>query len=290
MSVQWAHLGVDGVLVASSRGAWIQQPGIGGLGILGALGLSGPMSDSQAATEETTRHLLDGAIAAAERGAPNIEEPAMTPRRWAWNLVGQWHCSHYSVELIPHLIERFEATGRPDLAEFARQKLDEERGHDHLALEDLRALGYDAERVVSQMLPARTVTVGLAYARACVESEQPVEFLGYTYALERRVLSLDGDWFKALDAVLPQGVDAASGIRAHATQLDAAHVDEAVAFFAGLPASDRTAIAVGSYRTTQICCAWSPDQIPSDAELEEWFSGFRRQDLMSQSKEKSVEC
>jgi hypothetical protein len=273
MPAQWAHLGADGVLVASSRGAWIQEPGF--VGMLGPLGLVGPMPDSLPATEETTRQLLDGAIAAAERAAPHVQEPPITALRWAWNLVSQWHCAHHSVALLPDLIERFEAGERPDLVQFARQKREEERGHDQFAIDDLQALGYDAEALVRHVPPAPTVTAGLNYARRCVHGDQPVEFLGYAYALERRVLNLKGDWLARLDAVLPPGVDAASGVRMHVNELDTEHVDEAIAFFAGLPSADRTAIAVGCYRTTQICCAWSPDQIPSSAELEGRLSRFQ---------------
>ncbi len=274
MSVQWAHVGADGVLVASGRGAWLQQPGLSMLGTLGSLGLSEPMPDDQPATEETTRHLLDGAITAAERAAPRIEEPPLTPTRWAWHLVGQWHCAHHSLAVWPDVIERFEAMARPDLAAFARQKLEDEQGHDQYALDDLTALGYDAEAAVREIRPAPTVTAAVQYAGRCVEGETPVELLGYMYTLERRVLNLDGEWLKDLAAILPPGVDAASGVRIHSSDLDLEHVDEGIAFFTGLPASDRTAIAVGCYRTTQICCAWSQDEIPTDAELEACFSRF----------------
>lgn len=280
MSVQWVRLGTDQVLVASSRRAWIQQPGRSAFGTLGSLVFTGPMPDSQPATEETTRHLLDGAIAAAERAAAPVDEPPLTTLRWAWNLASQWHCSHHSVSLLPDAIERYETIGRPDLADLMRQKLEEEQGHDQFPLDDLTALGYEARAVVREVSPAPTVTAGLDYARGCVQGDQPVEFLGYLYALERAVLNLDREWFKALDAALPPGVNAASGIRAH-TELDLDHVDDAIAFCAALPAADRTAIAVGCYRTTEICCALSPDQIPSDPELEKWFSRFRVADAKS---------
>lgn len=280
MSVQWAHLGAEGVLLASDRGAWLQQPA---LATFGTLGFVAPMPDDNPATEETTRHLVDGAITAAERAARSIEEPAMTPLRWAWNLISQWHCAHHSVALLPELIERFQHTNCAELAQFATRKLEEERGHDQFAIDDLTALGYDAEQVVRHVPPAPTVEAGLDYARDCVHGKTPVEFLGYAYALERRVLNLK-DWLPSLAAVLPPGVDAASGVRAHVNELDTEHVDEAIAFFTGLPGTDRTAIATGCYRTTQICCAWSPDQIPSDAELEGWLSRFELANTMSRRR------
>jgi hypothetical protein len=268
MSVQWVHLGPGGVLVASGRGAWMQTPE------LGAAGITGPMPDSLRATRATTRHLLDGAIAVAEREAVAAHPPAMTARRWAWHLVGQWHCAHHSVALLPDLIDRYDTIGRADLADFARLKLDQERGHDEFPLNDLRALGYDADALVREVAPAPAVTAGLAFARRCARRKQPLEFLGYAYALERRVLNVSAATLAALDSVLPAGVEAASGIRSHANALDLEHVDEAVSFIAGLPARDRTRIALGAYRTAQILCAPFPQ--PSDTELDSWLARFQR--------------
>jgi hypothetical protein len=262
MAVQWMRLGAGEVLVASGAGAWIHQPKPG------AVGLTGPMPDSLPATHETTRHLLDGAIAAAERAVPRRQPPPMTTRRWAWHLAGHWHCAHHSVALLPEVIARFTAAGRPDLAEFAREKLAEEQGHDQFSLADLRALGFDAEALVREVAPEPVVAAGLDYARGCVRGEDPIEFLGYAYALERRVLRLSDEWFGALDAVLGPGVDAASGVRAHATVLDHEHVEQAVSFFAGLPAGDRTTIALGCYRITQLCCGPLAGRQPSEAELD----------------------
>jgi hypothetical protein len=275
MAVQWAHLGAAEVLVATGDGAWVRQPE------LCAFGLRDPMPDSLPATAESTRHLLDGAIAAAERSAPRMPEPPITALRWAWNLVSQWHCAHHSVALLPDVIARYEAARRRDLAEFARRKLAEEAGHDQFPLADLRALGYEAESLVRAVPPAPTVTAGLEYARGCALGPQPVEFLGYVYALERRILSLSNDSLAALDAVLPPGVDATAGVRLHANDLDIDHVDQAVAFFAGLPAADRAAIAIGCYRTTEICCAALPGRLPSEAELERSMAPFRRAGAMS---------
>jgi hypothetical protein len=249
MSVQWAHLGAGKTLVAASRGAWLQptQPG--------ALGLSGPMPDSAPAAIETTRNLLDGAIAAAERAAPPITRPAMTRQRWAVDLAGQWYCAHHSVALLPELIQRYSAAGRDDLARFAQEKLDEEYGHDAFALADLRALGFDAEEFAAAAGARGEAAAMVDYARACARGDNPIDFLGYAYTLERRVLRLSDDWFAAVQAVLPAGVDAMSGVRAHASRFDTAHVEQAISFFNGLGGRDRARIAASCFRTTQISCA-----------------------------------
>ncbi len=270
MSVQWVHLPGGGTLVASSGGAWIQQPAIA------SLGLWGPMTDALSATAGTTQHLLDGAIASAERRAPELRAPQMTATRWAWELVAQWYCAHHSVALLPRITQRYEAAGRRDLADFARRKLEEERGHDQFPIADLRALGYDAEALVQQIPPAPAVKAGVDYARACALGEHPVEFVGYMYALERRVIRIPDDWLTALDAVLPPGVNATSGIRLHVRELDVDHVADAVKFVAALPADDRTRIAESCYRITEICCDPYPRQHPSDAELQRRLSRFQR--------------
>jgi hypothetical protein len=276
MPVQWVHLAPDRVLVASNRGAWLQRPE------LGARGIVGPMPESIAATVATTRQLLDGAITLAERDrpAPAGDEQQLTARRWAWDLVGQWHCAHHSVALLPEVIARYEGDGRSDLASFARAKLDEEQGHDQFPLDDLRALGYEAEAVVREVAPAPVTTAALEYARGCVFGSEPVEFLGYVYALERCVLSVPRELFAALEAVLPAGVEAASGLRLHVDEFDSGHVEDALSFISGLPAVDRTAIAVGCHRTTQILC--EPFDQPSDAELESWFAPYERAELSSE--------
>jgi hypothetical protein len=259
MPVQWAHLGRGRVLVASEREARVQRLE------LGAIGFARPMRDALPGTLESTRQLLDGAIAAAELDAPPSSPAPITAARWAWHLANQSYCARHSVALLPVAIDRFEAIGRPDLAGFAQHKLDEEIGHDQFPLNDLEELGYDAEEAVSVLAPAPSVSAGLEYARGCLESGQPVEFLGYVYALERQVLRLTDEWFSALDAVLPPGINAASGVRSHATELDGEHVREATAFIAGLPASDRAAIATGCNRITEIYC--EPFEPPSEAEL-----------------------
>jgi hypothetical protein len=249
MSVQWVHLGEGETLVAAGRGAWMQRSQFG------ALGLSGPMPDDAPASIATTRNLLDGAIAAAERAAPPVTRPPMTLDRWAADLAGQWYCAHHSVALLPALIQRFADLQRPDLADFAREKLDEECGHDAFPLADLRALGYDADDFVLTAGPTAEAEAMVQYARACARGDHPIEFLGYAYTLERRVHRLSDEWFAAVQGVLPAGVEAMSGVRAHASRFDTGHVEQAIAFFTGLPGPDRARIAASCYRTTQISCA-----------------------------------
>jgi hypothetical protein len=269
--VEWVHLGAGGVLIASSRGAWVEPLE------LGALALGASMPTSLPGTPETTRHLLDGAIAAAERAAALPGAARMTPRRWAWELVNQWYVAAHSIVLLGEAHERYAELGRPDLAEFTLQRLEEERGHDQFPLDDLSVLGYEADKAVQEVPPAGAAAALIEYAAQCVRGLEPVEFLGYIYGMERHVIRLSAEWFAALDEILPAGVDAASGLRAHAGDLDIEHVEEAIAFVATLPAGDRSQIALGCYRTTFIRNDLTATDEPSEADLKRWLAPFQSQ-------------
>lgn len=263
MPVQWVHLGA-GLLIASSRGAWIQPPGLDGLAF------SGPMPRFLPGTRETTRHLLDGAIAAAEREAQLCDPPPMTPLRWVCELVNQWYVASESIALLEEAWQLYDGMRRPDIAAFTEKRLADERGHDQFPLNDLTALGYSAAEVVRRVPPAPAAAALVAYAAQAIRGAEPVEFLGYIHAMERHVIRLSPEWFAELERVLPEGVDATSGLRAHAAELDTEHVEEAIAFFAGLPADDRTRLAVGCYRTTVVRNA------PTEAPEPSWDDLGRR--------------
>jgi hypothetical protein len=271
VGAQWVHLGPGRLLVAGTKGAWIQRPQPG------AIGLSRAMPADLPADAETTRHLLDGAIAVAEREAPEVEQPPMTALRWAWYLTSQWYCAHHSVALLPELIQRYDSLGRADLATFARLKLEEEQGHDEFAIDDLNALGYDANALVRNVPTVPSVVALVDYGRECARGTDPTAFLGYAYAIERRVLRLTDEWFESLGQVLPPGAPVATGLRAHATELDVEHVEEAVEFIASLPAADRTSIAQACHRATEIACTPLQHEFPSESQLESRLGHHRQQ-------------
>ncbi|HZO78643.1 MAG TPA: hypothetical protein VFB39_11415 [Solirubrobacteraceae bacterium] len=247
MTAQWVQLRDGGTLVASRRGAWIQSPQAA------ALELWGSMPPSQSGALETTRHLLEGAMAAGERdaGAAAGHWPPATST-WALDLVDQWYTAHHSVALLPVAIERYESMGRPELARFARRKLEEEAGHDRMPLSDLGALGYDAQAAVREVPPGPTASALVRYAGDCIEASEPVAFLGYIFVLERRVIRITDDALRKLESALPCGADGTSGVRAHAVQFDHQHVEELVAFVSGLPADDRTAVALACFDTAAL--------------------------------------
>jgi pyrroloquinoline quinone (PQQ) biosynthesis protein C len=166
----------------------------------------------------------------------------------ALDLVDQWYTAHHSVALLPVAAERYESMQRPELVRFARQKLQEEAGHHQLPLNDLRALGYDPEAAVKEVPPGPIARALVQYARDCVHGPEPVAFFGYIFALERRVIRITDDALRTLGSALPNGVEATSGVRAHAVEFDHQHVEEMVAFVSALPADDRTGGGAGLLR------------------------------------------
>ena len=82
------------------------------------------------------------------------------------------------------------------------------------------------------------------------------------------------DWLRALAEVLPRGVDAASGIRLHAAELDGEHVTSAIAFITTLPAADRTRVALACYRTTAVRYSATAALRLSDTQLADTLSRF----------------
>ena len=258
MTAQWVQLRDGETLVASRRGAWIQSPQAA------ALELWGSMPPSQSGTLETTRHLLEGAMTAGERGAEAVRAWPPSAPKWALDLVDQWYTAHHSVALLPVAIERYESMNRFELARFARRKLEEEAGHDRMPLNDLGVLGYDAEAAVKEVPPGPTARALVRYARGCLEGPEPVGFFGYIFVLERRVIRITDDALATLESALPGGAAATSGVRAHAVEFDHQHVEELVAFVSGLPADDRTAVALACFDTAALIS----EAVPASSELE----------------------
>ncbi|MGN6169943.1 MAG: iron-containing redox enzyme family protein [Solirubrobacteraceae bacterium] len=271
MTAQWVQLRDGETLVASRKGAWIQPAQAA------ALALWGSMPHSQRGTLATTRHLLEGAMSAGERDAAAAGAWPPSARRWALDLIDQWYTAHHSVALLPVVIDRYDSMQRPELVRFACHKLEEEAGHDRLPLNDLRALGYDAEAAVKEVPPGPTARALVQYARDCVHGPEPVGFLGYIFALERRVIRITDDALRTLETALPTGVEATSGVRAHAVEFDHQHVAELVEFVSALASDDRTAVALACFDTAALLSHAAPaDPSSSDLEREHRLARVRK--------------
>jgi hypothetical protein len=69
-------------------------------------------------------------------------------------------------------------------------------------------------------------------------------------------------------------VNAASGIRAHAMELDDEHVEDAIVFIASLTPADRTHVALACHRTITVREQASGPGLPSETELADVLSHF----------------
>lgn len=251
ITIEWAEVAPGTIVVADEDRAWLHARSIGGGSEPFSMPMQGPGSLA------TTRNLLDGAVGAGQRsvvlGAPGEPPPPLTELRWAFRLAGYYHTTHATPSLMEQAQARFAAAGDDSLAHWAETKAREERGHDELALRDLRALGYAAEELVSVVRPAIAMALVSAFTD-WVLGPDPVYCVGYAYALERLAMTRGPDYLARVEAVLPKGVLATRCLRVHSgSGSDARHVEETVAMVAGLAAENRAKIALACYETAALC-------------------------------------
>jgi hypothetical protein len=227
-AIEWAELTPRTVIVADEDRAWLHTRGLGSGSEPFSMPMQGPGSLA------TTRNLLDGAVGAGQRSVAQAEPPPpLSAIRWVYRLAGYYHTTHVTPGLMEQAAARFAAAGQESLARWAETKTREERGHDELALRDLRALGYAAERVVDELRPEIAVALASAFS-AWVLGPDPVYCVGYAYALERLALTRGPDYLARVESVLPKGVLAALLV-------------------ACLPAEERAKIALACYETAALC-------------------------------------
>jgi len=250
VTVEWACLTPGLVVAATPERAWLHRPDACDPDDPFARPMEGPGS------LPTTRRLLEGALGAAQQSVPATgARPRMTPARWAWRLASYYQTTHATPTLMAEAQRRFAAAGRRELAEYAALKVEDEGGHDDLALRDLRALGYDAEALVAAHQPPTAARL-VEYFTALVRADDPAGCVGYAYALERLAIATGRDYIRQVEAALPPGVYATRCLRVHSSLgADVSHVEDAVSVTARLPAADRIRIAQAAYETSRLCCA-----------------------------------
>jgi pyrroloquinoline quinone (PQQ) biosynthesis protein C len=270
--IEWVRVEPNTVVVATSERTWLHCPNS-----FEAMSGDDPFALTMlgAGSLETTRRLLDGVIAAAQSSLPRVtQRPPLTAARWAWRLAGYYHTTHATPPLMAEAAKRFAEAGRVELAEYAFSKVEDEGGHDRLALKDLSALGYDAEAVVAELIPP-TAAALVDYFTRSVRAESPVGCVGYAYALERLATTNGQEYLRQVEAILPPGVRATRCLRVHsAVSADAQHVEDALQITASLAAEDRRLVAQACYETTRICCSPPSGGHITEAELQERLSGL----------------
>ena len=252
------------LLIAVPDGrCWLTEVGSSSLAAL-------PISTVAAAHASLAASLVEGAIAAGlSRTGQASATGAYTFRRYLRWLVGNYLFAGTTPGLFRRGAERFEALGRPDLAEFARQKAAEEEGHAELAFHDLEAFGLPAAEVIRLIQPPSAGVFAESF-RDHVESSTPIALFGFSYCLERMAVGRDEEFIRKVEAVCPPQLRAYRFLKVHSNiGSDSGHVDEQLSFFAGLTEPELGLVARAAYETAELLAGQpAMDQELSDAEIE----------------------
>jgi len=205
----------------------------------------------------STTGLLDGAISLAFEqtdrrfGQADSQPAAQGPDllRYIYALVGAYHTAKDTPRNLLWAAEHFTEIGRPEVTAYLEMRAREETGHERLALKDLRALGLPAERIVANLVPAGIKPLCDLFERFCFK-EYPIESVGFSYCSERIAALKPKSEIDAVQALLPDGVDATRFLRSHSSLgSEVSHVEETIEFVANLPAEDRTSVVQATYET-----------------------------------------
>ena len=246
--IEWARVAPGRIVVATARDASVHCPHEDTPADLFAV----PMRHW--GTAGTTRWLLDGSIGAAAFGRSRARLNApLTPLRWLWRLAGYYLTTSATSRLLPIAARRFGAAGRRALQRWAETGTREERGHDLLALRDIRALGYDPEVVIARCQPHTVTAIVEYFTRSVLHSTNPIGCVGYSYALERLAAEKGQAEIAAVQKILPSGVDATRCLRVHSSAgSDAKHVAGTIAVVEHLSAAERASVAKACYETARL--------------------------------------
>src|SRR5437879_4194510 len=175
--LEWASVTPGLVVVATEQGKWfLHRPP--------PLFLGDPflVPMSEAGTRTTTRGLLDGAVAAGMAQPSDLpsEPVSFTPAMLVYTLVSSYHSTTRTPATFRIAARRAAGLGRRELADFLERKARHEAGHDRLALEDLRALGLPADRLVEALRPRTALALTRCFD-ASAQADSPAGCLGYTY-------------------------------------------------------------------------------------------------------------
>ena len=284
LRTEWARVDPQRIVVATSRGASIHR--------VEPDDLSDPFATPMRGRgmPETTRWLLDGAIGAAAFGRASVRASGpMTPLRWLWRLAGYYCTTAATSRLLPVASQRFKAAGRRTLQAWAEKGTREERGHDELALRDIRALGYNPEQVIRRFQPHAVTPIVEYFRRAIVDEPDPIGCVGYSYALERLAAEKGLDDVAAVQAILPPDVNATRCLRVHSgSGSDAAHVADTIEIVVRLSASERIAVARACYETARLFYA-PPRAEPTERELHDLLAADDRAHAESEMHSPSEE-
>ncbi|MDJ0745111.1 MAG: hypothetical protein QNJ32_17370 [Xenococcaceae cyanobacterium MO_167.B27] len=262
-NAQWAQIAPGKVIVATEDRAWLYQP------CSADDRFTKPMEGAGGIA--TTSKLLDGAIAAAKYTVNSkVRPPALTATRWVWRLAGFYHLCYPTQQLMEEAAIAFGAAERWSLEEWALQKAKEEKGHDLLALLDIKSMGYDAEAVVKTLVPTAAMTL-IDYFTRSAQDDDPIDCVGYSYTMERLATGIvDEQYIQKVEGLLPPNTHATRCLRVHSSVgADAKHVEQTVEMVAGLTPQELVRVARASYETALLCFSPPRDGYISDSKLQQ---------------------
>lgn len=263
VALEQVQIAPDKVIVATPKKVWVYQAD---LATDDRDDITSSISHRQQVT--MTQKLLDTSIVLAKRAvSPPLQALSLSPVRWVWYLARQYHLTRVTPPLMEEAAERFAATGRNHLAHWAEHKAIEERGHDRLALLDIQALGYNANAVVKALVPPSAIDLVNFFTRS-VQTSDPINCVGYVYALERLATAIGKEQIQAIEAYLPQNVHATRCLRVHSDiGIDGEHAQELIELVAELTPQERTQITIACYETARLYFNQHQADNPSNEEL-----------------------
>ena len=263
IDIEWARIAPDKVVVATADRAWLHR--------LGSAESDDPCARPMvgAGSVATTQKLLDGAIVCAKSAvASSVRPPALTRIRWVWRLAGAYHSSRHTTRLMEEARDRFAASGRVLLAQWAAQKAREEAGHERLALLDIQSMGYNAEAVVQALVPS-PIQALVDYFFQSVQTTDPIGCVGFFYTAERLGTFQGEQYIQSVQALLPPGTHATRWLRIHSgVGAEVKHVEETVEVVAELTLQERICVARACYETALLRFTPPKEGYISDSELQ----------------------
>lgn len=223
-----------------------------------------------------TKKLLDTAILLGKQAAYDCQQsPQLNKTNWVWSLIGQYHLTHPTPQLMRQAARRFKLQSRHQLAEWATEKALEETGHDRLALRDLQSLGYEAEALVRAFMPS-SAKILVDYFVRSVENSDPIASVGYSYTLERVALAIQESHIQAIEAILPSGINATRCLRVHSSiGSDVEHVAETLDMIAKLTLAERNSIASACFETAKRYFTIRENDYPPVEKLQQMLQPFK---------------
>ncbi|MEM8720648.1 MAG: hypothetical protein AAGE84_15335 [Cyanobacteria bacterium P01_G01_bin.39] len=265
---EWATIAPDKLLIATKTKVWLESPWSS------SDRFTQPMTGRGNAA--ITSKLLDGAMAAAKMAISAAEKPPkLTPHRLVWQLTGAYHISHSTPNLMEEAGQRFAQALRHDLSNWAYDKARKEIGHDRLALLDIESLGYQAEELVNSLIPP-AAKILVDYFQRSVQDVDPIDCVGYVYALERMSLGAKPEHIQQIENLLPPEVNATRCLKEHSSLgSDGRHVAENVDIIARLSTSERDRVIRACYETALLLFSPPPEGYWLERQLETILGPFK---------------